>query len=272
MPRFPPRSSSGWPRDRRSGDGRLRRDPRARRAADERDDRLARLRRWGGSSSPTCAAACATAARPRCSPRAPSLHERMLENATRQIVAAGGRDLLAMQRARARRRRSRAARSTTCTPRTSSPPRADAARKRSGARASSTRVLGAGADPKRRLFAVIDALDAWVASDRFRADQSAVRAAVVHAGGCRTTTCASISPRSTGSRRRSAPPRGSRRRPSSAPSSRRASPARPAWFDRRAAARAAGVGVRRARARAAALTRAHATRSRGSARQRAHVR
>jgi hypothetical protein len=32
-------------------------------------------------------------------------------------------------------------------------------------------VLGANADANRRLFAVFDALDAWVGGDRFRADQ-----------------------------------------------------------------------------------------------------
>jgi len=101
---------------------------------------------------------------------APSPHERILENATRQLAAAAGRGRLTIQRL------SR----DTGIPRRSvynlyaADGLAAACRRRAQtvwrAHFEQT-VLRASADPARRLFAVFDALDGWVASARFRADQ-----------------------------------------------------------------------------------------------------
>jgi AcrR family transcriptional regulator len=100
----------------------------------------------------------------------PSAHERILENATRQLVAAE-RDHVTMQRV---------SRDTGIPRRTlyhlySAGELAAACRRRAQTvwRAHFEQsVLGASADPKGRLFAVVETLDAWVASARFRADQS----------------------------------------------------------------------------------------------------
>jgi hypothetical protein len=139
-------------------------------AADERDDRLARLTSMGRefiAGVRRCVrydGVGALLADP------PTLHERVLESATRQIVAADGRDLVTMQRL---------ARDAAIPRRTlynmySAHDLTAACRRRAQtiwrARFEHA-VLGAGVDPKRRLFAVIEALDSWVASERFRADQ-----------------------------------------------------------------------------------------------------
>jgi hypothetical protein len=100
----------------------------------------------------------------------PTTHERVLENATRQLAAPGARKPLNVQRL---------SRETGIPRRTvynlySANELATACRRRAQTiwRAHFEQsVLATGADAKRRLFAVIDAIDAWVASDRFRTDQ-----------------------------------------------------------------------------------------------------
>lgn len=100
----------------------------------------------------------------------PTPHERILENATRQLAACGGRKPLTMQRL---------SRETGIPRRTlynlyAANDLAAACRRRAQTiwRAHfEYGVLGASKDTKRRLFAVIEAIDAWVGSDRFRADQ-----------------------------------------------------------------------------------------------------
>jgi hypothetical protein len=100
----------------------------------------------------------------------PSLHERVLESATRQLVVSGGREPLAMQQL---------SRDVAIPRRTlynlyAANDLAAACRRRAQTiwRAHFEQsVLGAAAEPKSRLFALVDALDRWVSSDRFRADQ-----------------------------------------------------------------------------------------------------
>lgn len=102
---------------------------------------------------------------------APNLHERVLESATRQIVADRGRELVTMQRL---------SRDAGIPRRTLynlyAATELDAACRRRAQtlwRARFQRlVLAASPDPTRRLFAVIDAVGAWVESDRFRSDQT----------------------------------------------------------------------------------------------------
>ncbi|MDP9105742.1 MAG: hypothetical protein M3N49_07395 [Candidatus Eremiobacteraeota bacterium] len=100
----------------------------------------------------------------------PSRHERILENATRQLIAAAGRGRLTIQRL------SR----DTGIPRRSVYNLYDAndlaaaccRRAQTVWRAHFAQtVLDASADATRRLFAVFDAFDGWVGSQRFRADQ-----------------------------------------------------------------------------------------------------
>ena len=102
---------------------------------------------------------------------APSQHERILENATRQLAAAAGRGRLTIQRL---------ARDTGIPRRSvynlyAADELAAACRRRAQtvwrAHFAHT-VLDASADATRRLFAVFDALDGWVGSARFRADQA----------------------------------------------------------------------------------------------------
>jgi AcrR family transcriptional regulator len=139
--------------------------------AGERDDRIARLTAMGREF--------VTGVRRRARggdvrallAEAPSLHERVLESATRQIVAGGGREPLTMQRL---------ARDSGIPRRTLynlyAANELDAACRRRSHTIWRARfehaVLTATADPKRRLFAVFDALDAWVASPRFRIEQA----------------------------------------------------------------------------------------------------
>ena len=139
--------------------------------ADERNDRLARLtamgrdfvtdvrRRVGADDAAALLA------------EAPSTRERILESATRHIVAVNGREPLTIQ---ALSRDTGIPRRTLCN--IYSATDLDAAcRRRSHtiwrARFELT-VLAATDDPKRRLFAVVDAFDAWVASPRFPADEA----------------------------------------------------------------------------------------------------
>lgn len=138
--------------------------------ADERDDRLARLTSMGRefvAEVRRCVRADGAGA---LLAAAPSLLERVLENATRQIVADDGRELLTMQRL---------ARDTGIPRRTlynlySAHELAGACRRRAQtiwrARFEHGVRRGSG-NPRARLFAVIEAIDAWVASERFRADQ-----------------------------------------------------------------------------------------------------
>jgi len=101
----------------------------------------------------------------------PSLHERVLESATRQIVADDGRELVMMQRLS---RDSGIPRRTLYNLYAAG--ELDAACRRRAQTIWRARfeqaALAATSDPKLRLFAVIDALDAWVESRRFRADQA----------------------------------------------------------------------------------------------------
>jgi AraC-like DNA-binding protein len=139
--------------------------------ASERDDRIARLTAMGrefvtdvrrraraGDVAPLLA-------------EGPSLPERILESATRRIVADDGREPLTMQRL---------SRDTGIPRRTLynlyAAADLDAACRRRSQTIWRARfeqaVLAATADPKRRLFAVFDAFDAWVGSRRFRGDQA----------------------------------------------------------------------------------------------------
>jgi AcrR family transcriptional regulator len=138
-------------------------------AAADADERVARLTAMGRefvAEARRCARYDGVAA---LLAAAPNAHERILENATRQLVAAG-RDRLTMQRV---------SRDTGIPRRTlyhlySGSELAAACRRRAQTvwRAHFEHgVLAASTDPKRRLFAVIEALDAWAGSARFRADQ-----------------------------------------------------------------------------------------------------
>jgi hypothetical protein len=102
---------------------------------------------------------------------APCRREGILESATRQIVAGDGRTPLAMQKLS---RDSGIPRSTLCN--LYSTAQLDAACRRRSHTVWRARfehaVLAATDDPKRRLVAVFDVFDAWVASPRFRADQA----------------------------------------------------------------------------------------------------
>ncbi len=139
--------------------------------ADEHDDRIARLAAMGREfvtdvrSRVRNGDATALLAEP------PSRRERMLESATRQIVACDGREPLAIQKLS---RDTGIPRRTVCT--MYSATQLDAACRRRSHTIWRARfelaVLAATDDPKRRLFAVVDALTAWVASPRFRADQA----------------------------------------------------------------------------------------------------
>ena len=101
---------------------------------------------------------------------APDPHERILENATRQLAACTGRKRLTMQLV---------ARETGIPRRSlynfyAADGLAAACRRRAQTvwRAHFEHsVLAAAGDAKGRLFAVVDAIDTWVGSQRFRADQ-----------------------------------------------------------------------------------------------------
>jgi AcrR family transcriptional regulator len=102
---------------------------------------------------------------------APTLHERVLETATRQIVQRG-RDGLTMW---ALAREAEIPRRTLYNLYATSGELVDACRRRAQTiwRARfEHRVLGADARSARRLLAIVDAVDAWVASERFRVDEA----------------------------------------------------------------------------------------------------
>ena len=140
-------------------------------AANERDDRIARLTAMGREFVTEVRRRVRAGDTAAMLADAPNLHERVLESATRQIVADQGRELLTMQRL---------SRDAGIPRRTLynlyAATELDAACRRRAQtlwRARFERlVLAASPDPKRRLFAVIDAIDGWVGSDRFRSDQT----------------------------------------------------------------------------------------------------
>ncbi|HWT04807.1 MAG TPA: hypothetical protein VN224_03550 [Xanthomonadales bacterium] len=138
-------------------------------ASSERDDRVARLTAMGRDFVTDVRRRARTGGVAALLAEPPSLRERVLESATRQIVADDGRELVTMQRL---------ARDSGIPRRTLynlyAAAELDAACRRRSQTIWRVRfehaVLAATADPKRRLFAVIDALDAWVGSKRFRVD------------------------------------------------------------------------------------------------------
>jgi AcrR family transcriptional regulator len=137
----------------------------------ERDDRVARLTAMGREFVTDVRRRARTGGVTALLAEPPSLHERVLESATRQIVADDGRELVTMQRLS---RDSGIPRRTLYNLYAAN--ELDAACRRRSQTIWRARfehaVLTATADPKRRLFAVVDALDAWVASRRFRVDQA----------------------------------------------------------------------------------------------------
>ena len=140
-------------------------------AASEGDDRIARLTAMGREFVTEVRRRVRADGTAAILADAPNLHERVLESATRQILADQGRELLTMQRL---------SRDAGIPRRTLynlyAAAELDAACRRRAQtmwRARFERiVLAASPDPKRRLFAMIDAVGAWVASDRFRSDQT----------------------------------------------------------------------------------------------------
>jgi hypothetical protein len=140
-------------------------------AGHERDDRIARLTAMGREFVTEVRRRARDGDVASLLAEPPTLHERVLEIATRQIVADGGRELVTMQRL---------SRDGGIPRRTLynlySAAALDAACRRRAhtiwrARFEHT-VLAATEDPRRRLFALVDAIDGWVGSDRFRADQA----------------------------------------------------------------------------------------------------
>lgn len=140
-------------------------------AASERDDRIARLTAMGREFVTEVRRRVRDGGTAAMLAETPNLHERVLESATRQIVADRGREILTMQRL---------SRDAGIPRRTLynlyAAAELDAACRRRAQtmwRARFERiVLAATPDPKRRLFAVVDAVDGWVGSDRFRSDQT----------------------------------------------------------------------------------------------------
>lgn len=140
-------------------------------AGRERDDRIARLTAMGREFVTEVRRRARDGDVTALLAEPPSLHERVLEIATRQIVADGGRELVTMQRL---------SRDGGIPRRTLynlySATQLDAACRRRAHTIWRARfehaVLASTAEPKRRLFAVFDTLGAWVVSDRFRADQA----------------------------------------------------------------------------------------------------
>lgn len=140
-------------------------------ASDARDERVPRLTAMGREFVADVRRRARTGSIAALLAEPPSLHERVLECATRQIAADDGRELVTMQRL---------SRDSGIPRRTLYNLYAAGTLDAACRRRSQTvwrarfghRVLAATTDPKRRLFAVIDALDAWVGSARFRADQA----------------------------------------------------------------------------------------------------
>ena len=144
----------------------------------ERDDRIARLTAMGREFVTDVRRRARDGEVAALLAEPPSLHERVLEIATRQIVADDGRQLVTMQRL---------SRDGGIPRRTLynmySATQLDAACRRRSHTIWRARfehaVLAATADPKRRLFALVDVLDGWVGSDRFRADQALIARASI---------------------------------------------------------------------------------------------
>ena len=140
-------------------------------ASDERDERVPRLTAMGREFVTDVRHRARTGSVVALLAEPPTVHERVLESATRQIVADDGRELVTMQRL---------SRETGIPRRTLYNLYAATALDAACRRRSQTiwrarfqhAVLAATNDPKRRLFAVVDALDAWVGSERFRVDQA----------------------------------------------------------------------------------------------------
>ena len=137
--------------------------------ADERDDRLARLTAMGREFVTEVRRRVRTGEARALLAEPPNPLERILESATRQIVARDGRRAPAIQ---ALARDTGMPRRTLC--KMYSGYELDAACRRRAHTVWRARfeyaVLTATKDPKRRLLAVIDILDAWVGSNQFRAD------------------------------------------------------------------------------------------------------
>jgi len=138
-------------------------------AGTERDDHVARLTAMGREFVTDVRRRARNGGVRALLAESPSLHERLLESATRQIAADDGRELVTMQRLS---RESGIPRRTLYNLYAATELDAACRRRRQTiwrARFELT-VLAATPDPKRRLFALVDAFDAWVGSDRFRVD------------------------------------------------------------------------------------------------------
>ncbi len=139
--------------------------------ANEHDDRVARLTATGREFVTEIRRRVRAGDTASLLAEPPSLHERVLEAATRQIVADRGRELLTMQRL---------SRDTAIPRRTLynlyAAPTLDAACRRRSQTIWRARFEHAvrmeTTDAKRRVANVFDVLDRWVASDRFRRDQT----------------------------------------------------------------------------------------------------
>ena len=137
--------------------------------ADEHDDRLARVTAMGREFVTEVRRRVRAGETSALLAEAPNQLERILESATRQIVACDGRRLPVIQ---ALARDTGMPRRTLC--KMYSAAGLDAACRRRAHTVWRARfeyaVLTATNEPKRRLLAVIDSFDAWVRSNRFRAD------------------------------------------------------------------------------------------------------
>ncbi|MEA2786633.1 MAG: hypothetical protein QOF71_2737, partial [Candidatus Eremiobacteraeota bacterium] len=137
--------------------------------ADEGDDRLARFTAMGREFVTEVRRRVRAGDASNLLAEAPNQLERILDSATRQLIASGGRRLPVIQ---ALARDTGMARRTLC--KLYSAYELDAACRRRAHTVWRARfeyaVLAATNDPKRRLLAVIDTLDAWVGTNRFRAD------------------------------------------------------------------------------------------------------
>ena len=139
--------------------------------ADERDDRIGRLTAMGRDFVTDVRRRVRTGDAGALLAEAPNRVEQILESATQQIVGCDGRRLPSIQ---ALSRDTGIPRRTLCS--NHSAVELDAACRRRAHAVWRARfafaVLAATNDPKRRLFALVDVLDAWVGSPRFRADQA----------------------------------------------------------------------------------------------------
>ena len=149
--------------------------------ADEHDDRLARVTAMGREFVTEVRRRVRAGETGTLLAESPNQLEQILESATRQIVACDGRRLPVIQ---ALARDTGMPRRTLC--KLYSAAALDAACRRRAQTLWRARfeyaVLTATNDPKRRLLAVIDMFDAWVRSNRFRAD---LALSARPSGGCR---------------------------------------------------------------------------------------